>query len=216
MMSAPRLAGRAIAGAALTCMAVLATACGAASGPSATPAKTVTVTATPAGPASTSAATPVAATPAAATSPAAPAGPAACPTRYLGVKAGLSQGTVRSTYAVIDFRNIGNVTCTVYGYPGVSLGGGSPVRQIGLAAAENPATPRRLVTLAPGAVANALVTIVHTARFSAAKCGPSMAAYLVIIPPGQSTPIYLAYTTSTCSKPVQILTVNVLVPGSGG
>ena len=154
--------------------------------------------------------------PAAPAAPPAPAGPAPCPTRYLGAKVGISQGTAGSTYQVIDFTNIGNVTCPLYGYPGVSLAGGMPVSQIGLAAAENPATPRELVTLAPGAVANALVQIVHAANYPASKCGPVTATYLVIYPPNQTTPIPLAYGSPTCSKPVQILTVDAVRPGSGG
>ncbi len=35
-----------------------------------------------------------------------------------------AQGAAGSVYQVIDFTNISNVTCTLYGYPGVSLGGG--------------------------------------------------------------------------------------------
>jgi hypothetical protein len=29
-------------------------------------------------------------------------------------------------------------------------------------------------------------------------------------------PIYLHYTSTACTKPVKLLTVNVVVPGSGG
>jgi hypothetical protein len=117
---------------------------------------------------------------------------------------------------VLDFKNIGPDTCTLYGYPGVSLGGGTPVRQIGLAAAESPASPRQLVTLTPGAVANALLQVVHAANYPAAKCGPVTATYLQIFPPNQTTPIYLAYTSPACSKPVPLLTISVVLPGSGG
>jgi hypothetical protein len=210
MTSAPRTSRRIAAGAALACIAVLSTACGAASG-SAAPGATVTVTAVPSVPGSTS---PVATAPA--STPAAPAGPAACPTRSLGVKIGLSQGTAGSTYTVIDFTNISHVTCTLYGYPGVSLAGGKPVTQIGLAAVENPTPPRHLVTLRPGAVANALLRIVDAGNFPPATCGPKPASYLQIFPPNQTTPIYLGYHTMTCSKRVRILTVNVVQPGSGG
>jgi hypothetical protein len=117
---------------------------------------------------------------------------------------------------VIDFTNIGNVTCSLYGYPGVSLAGGTPVRQIGLAAVEGKATPRTLVTLAPGAVANALLQIVHAQNYPPANCQPVAATYLQIYPPNQTTPIYLGYRSTACSKPVQILTVSVVQAGSGG
>lgn len=146
----------------------------------------------------------------------APAGPPPCSTRFLGVKLGLAQGAAGSTYTVIDFTNISNVTCTLYGYPGVSLGGGHPVTQIGLAAAESPATPRQLVTLGPGAIGNALLQIVHAQNYPPSKCGPVTATWLVIYPPNQTTPVYLKYSSLTCSKHVQILTVSVVQPGSGG
>ena len=145
-----------------------------------------------------------------------PGPPGPCPTRYLQAKLGLAQGTAGSTYTVLDFTNIGPGTCTLYGFPGVSLAGGTPVRQIGLAAAESHLTPRRLVTLAPGAVANALLQIVHAGNYPAAMCGPATAAYLQIYPPNQTTPAYLAYTSPCCGKPVPLLTVSVVQPGSGG
>jgi hypothetical protein len=151
------------------------------------------------------------------TTPSAAAGPAPCATRDLGVKAGLSQGTAGSTYQVIDFTNISNVSCTLYGYPGVSFAStGSSGGQIGLSAKENPTPPRELVTLAPGATANALLRIVAAGNFPPATCGMVTAHWLVIFPPNQTTPVYLSYTSATCSKPVQILTVNVVQPGSGG
>jgi Protein of unknown function (DUF4232) len=210
MTSTPGMASKALAGALLACCAVFASACSAptpasSSPPSSTPAAT---------PVSSPSATP--ATSAPATTPAV-AGPAPCPTRYLGVKAGLSQGTAGSLYQVIDFTNISNVSCTLYGYPGISFAStGSSGGQIGLAAKENPTPPRELVTLAPRATANALLRIVAAGNFPPATCGMVTAHWLVIYPPNQTTPVYLKYTSPTCSKQVQILTVNVVQPGSGG
>jgi hypothetical protein len=152
----------------------------------------------------------------AATAPAAPPPPAPCLSRYLGASAGIGQGTPGSSYVVIDFKNLNNYPCTLYGYPGISLASGKPVTQIGQAATENPATPRQLVTLPPGGVANALLRIVHAAGYPAAKCAPVTAHWLQIFPPNQTVPIYLHYTSTACAKPVKLLTVNVVVPGSGG
>lgn len=210
MTSPSRTARRVTARGALIAVAALGTACSSGS-PSAAPTKTVTVT--PSAQASSAATSP---SPAPAPSSAAPAGPAPCPTRSLGAKMGLSQGAAGSIYVAIVFRNISNVTCTLYGYPGVALAGGNPITQIGLAAAENPTPPRELVTLAPGAVANALLRIVDAGNYPASKCGPVTARWLQIYPPNQTTPIYLKYTSPACSKPVRILTVNVVQPGPGG
>ena len=208
-MTAPvHPARRAIAAAALAGVAALAAACGS-STPGATPTKTVTVTASPQAPAS--------ATPGTATgSPAAPGGTAACPTASLGLKLGLSQGAAGSVYQVLDFTNISNVTCTLYGYPGVSLAGGQPVSQVGLAASEDPTPPRKLVTLAPGQVANALLRVVDALNFPASRCGPVKTQWIQVYPPNQTTPVYLAYKTTGCSKPVRTLTVSVVHSGSGG
>lgn len=208
-MTAPVNTARpAIAAAALAIVAALAAACGG-STPSATPTRTVTVTASPQAPASTSPGT-------AAGTPTAPGGPAPCPTRSLGLKPGLSQGAAGSVYQVLDFTNISNVPCTLYGYPGVSLAGGHPVTQVGLAASEDPTTPRKLVTLAPGQVANALLRIVDALNFPASKCGPVKTQWIQVYPPNQTTPIFLGYKTTACSKPVRILSVSVVQPGSGG
>ena len=206
-MTAPVRIPRPAIAAALASVAVLAAACG--STGSAAPAKTVTVTATPQAPASSSPGT-------ATGTPAAPGGTAPCPTSSLGLKPGLSQGAAGSVYQVLDFTNISNATCTLYGYPGVALAGGQPVSQVGLAAREDPATPRKLVTLAPGQVANALLRIVDALNFPAPECGPVKTQWLQVYPPNQTTPVYLAYKTTGCSKPVRILTVSVVQPGSGG
>jgi len=126
----------------------------------------------------------------------------------------VAQGAAGSTFQVIVFTNISNVTCTLYGYPGVSLAGGKPVTQIGLAAVESKVTARVLVTLAPGAVANALLRIVHAENFPPSKCHLVNADYLQIYPPNQTTPIYLGYKSPTCAKAVQILTVSVVQAGA--
>ncbi|HUJ06945.1 MAG TPA: DUF4232 domain-containing protein [Streptosporangiaceae bacterium] len=202
---------RAVAAALLGCTAVLTAACGS-SGSGASPATTVTVTRTPTAPASSPAAAPSSQVPPSS----APAGPPACPNGSLSAKLGLSQGTAGSVYQVIDFTNTSSSTCTLYGYPGVSLAGGSPLRQIGAAATENPATPREVVTLAPGAVANALLQIVDAGNFPPSKCGLVTSTALQIFPPNQTNAIDLQYRSQACSQPVHLLTVNAVRAGSGG
>ncbi len=205
---------RVIAGSALAGAVALLAGCGSGS-PAAKPATTVTVHAGAS--ASTAAASPSASTVPASASPGATgASAAACPTRSLSVKPGLAQGAAGSIYQVLDFTNISNVTCTLYGYPGVSLAGGKPVTQIGLAAARTHNTPVTLVTLAPRAVASALLRIVQAANFPAAKCQLVKATYLQIYPPNQTTPIYLAYQAQACAKPEQVVFIDAVRPGSGG
>ncbi|MES9520748.1 DUF4232 domain-containing protein [Streptomyces capoamus] len=214
---------------ALTGVVVLATGCSAGSatssgGTTAATAAGASVTATP------EATTPEATTPTAANraqagsrgsnTPAQPAETtpkrtATCPTRYLKARPGVSQGTAGSVYQVIDFTNIGQTTCTLYGYPGVSLAGGSPVHQIGPAATRNTTAPRALVTLAPGATGNALLRITDAGNYPTEQCDPTAAQYLQVYPPGQTTPIYVAYTSTACAGTVGLLSVSALQPGSG-
>jgi len=176
----------------------------------------------PGAPGSTAAASPTASpasssgnTPAAASPSATATGPAACPTSSLRVKPGVAQGYAGGVYQVIDFTNTSGSTCTLYGYPGVSLVSGPPYMQIGLAAKRSTSTPRTLVTLAPGATANALLQIVDALNYPTASCGPAKATALKIYPPDQTVPVYLPNTSNGCTKPVQILYIGAVRPGSG-
>jgi hypothetical protein len=204
-----RVARRAFAVAALICVAALATAC------RSSPSNAAGNNAAPATPAATTpAATPAATTPAAqATTPAAPSGPSPCPTRSLHVKLGATQGTAGSVYTTIVFTNVSNATCTLYGYPGVSLTTGKPVTVIGKTAKENPATARRLVTLQPQTSASALLRIVDAQNFPASQCDPKKSTYLQVYPPNQTAPVRIKYNTLACAKPIGLMTVDVVKRG---
>jgi Domain of unknown function (DUF4232) len=207
-------AGRACAVAALVSVALLMAGCG--SQPNAGGAGTQT----PAGqgPGTSGSTTPTSApsSPAPATSSAAPDGAHPCASRNLAVHTGNREGAAGSTYIPIVFTNNSTAICTLYGYPGVSLAGGTPVRQIGVAADENPATPRQVVTLKPGASASALLRIVAAQNYPPARCHLVQATYLQVYPPNETTPIYAMYSAAACSKPVHLLTVDVVKPGTGG
>ena len=210
-----RVARRALAAAALIGVAALATACASTSstvaGNDAAPAASDSTT-----PDSTAPATPAATTPTApATTPAAPAGASSCATRSLHVRLGASQGTAGSVYTTIVFKNVSNATCTLYGYPGVSLTTGNPVTVIGKAAKENPATPRRLVTIQPQTRASALLRIVDAQNYPASECNPKNSTYLQVYPPNQTAPVRIKFKTVGCAKPINLLTVDVVKPGSG-
>jgi hypothetical protein len=154
--------------------------------------------------------------PGSATSPQA-AGPAACATANLRVKLGASQGAAGSIYQTIDFTNTGSASCTLYGYPGVSLAGGSPPAQIGAAAARTQQPPPKQVTLAPGAVVNAVLQVTQAGNYPAATCNPVQASTLVIYPPNQTVSVSVPYKATGCSaKQVVILHVSTVQSGAGG
>jgi hypothetical protein len=216
MMRTLRVARRAFPAVAVTCVAAFAAGCGSAPGAGAGSAG-----AGGAGAASSPSSTPATApsspaAPAASPGSSQPAGPPPCPTRSLQVKLGATQGTAGSVYIAIVFTNISSVTCTLYGYPGVSMQTARPLHQIGKPAKENPATPRQLVTLQPQTAANALLRIVEAGNYPASTCGPVTAHYLQVYPPNQTTPAYIKFSGTGCSKPVRLMTVDVVKPGSGG
>jgi hypothetical protein len=131
------------------------------------------------------------------------------------VKLGATQGTAGSVYTTIVFTNTSTATCTLYGYPGVSLTTGKPVTVIGKTAQENPTTPRRLVTLQPRTSANALLRIVDAQNYPASKCDPKNGTYLQVYPPNQTVPVRIKHVTVGCAKPINLMTVDVVKRGSG-
>jgi len=168
-------------------------------------------------PSAATASVPSAAASATPSSSAAAGGAPACATRSLKATAGIAQGAAGSVYQVIDFTNISGSPCTLFGYPGMALAGGTPVTQIGAAAARSTGSSAKLVTLAAGKTANALLQITQAENYSASRCAPKASTYLQIYPPNQTTPIYLAYKSTGCSSSkVNLLTVGVVQPGNGG
>jgi len=166
--------------------------------------------------ASSSAAAPTGPASSAAVNPNVPGGPPGCATRDLKATVGVAQGAAGSVYQVIDFTNIGTASCSLYGYPGIALAGGSPVTQIGMAASRSPQAGPALVTLKPGAVANTLLRITEAQNYPTSKCSPMASTYLQIYPPNQTTPIYLGYKSTGCSATgVNLLTVSVVQSGAG-
>ena len=202
--------GASRATAALICLAAVA-ACSSSS-PSTTPSNSVSAF-TPTSPAVTVTVTATA-------SPESPAvatgtqGPPSCANGTLQLKLGLGQGYAGGVYQVIDFTNTSGATCTLFGYPGVSLMSGPT--QIGLAAKRGGTAPVKLITLAPGATANALLQIVDALNFPTATCSPVKATALRVYPPNQTVAVCLPTTSEACAKPVQILTIGVVQAGSGG
>ena len=145
-------------------------------------------------------------------------GAQACPNGSLKVTQGLGQGYAGGVYEVIDFTNTSGSTCTLYGYPGVSLVSGPPYVQIGLAAKRQATatTPVKLITLAPGDVANALLQIVDALNYPTATCSPAAATDLQVYPPGQTAAVYLPNQSEACAEPVQTTFIGPVQAGSGG
>lgn len=184
-------------------------ACGAGH-PQARPTRTVIVTASPT---QTAASQPASGQPTASAQPPAVSG---CLTRYLNGSIGLTQGTAGAVEVVIVFKNLNNVPCTLYGYPGVAQAAGTPVTDVGQPSSENPSTPRQLVTLAPGGYANATLQIEEAGNFPASACTQVPATWLAVIPPNQTVPLYISYSSTACQGSAKLLSVTTVQPGNGG
>ncbi len=182
----------------------------AAAGCSSSSTPTTPVTTSPTTPGASS--TGIAAATSPGTTPTAAALPA-CPTSSLRVKLGLSEGYAGGVYQVIDFTSTSSASCTLYGYPGVSLVTGPPYAQLG-SAAKRTTTPVKLITLAPGETADALLQVVDALNFPSATCSPTKATNLKVYPPNQTAPVYLADTSYGCAKPVQTLFIGPVQTGS--
>jgi hypothetical protein len=130
------------------------------------------------------------------------------------VSLGLSQWAAGSDYQEIDFINLGSAPCTLFGYPGVSLAGGSPVIQIGAAADRDPTGHPTRVTLPAHGSAHALLRVVDALNFPASDCAPNPSTYLKILPPNQKASMLVSYNSTACSKSTtKLLTIGVVQPG---
>jgi hypothetical protein len=197
--------------ASLTVAGLAVVACG--STPAASPTKTITVTKTP------SAATPSSATPQPATASSSPSGSvpvAGCLSRYLHGSTGLTQGTAGSTYVVIRFKNLDNVACMLYGFPGVALAAGTPVTDVGQPSTESPTTAREVVMLQPAGYAYATLQIVDAGNYPPSVCKPKATTWLAVIPPNQTVPLYIPWKATACAGTTKLLTVTAVRPGNGG
>jgi hypothetical protein len=199
---------------ALACFAALALA-GCASSSSSSPPPAPASTASSSSPVPVSSTLPP--TPVPSTSvPPAVVGLPACPNGSLKVSQGLAQGYAGGTYEVIDFTNTSGSECTLYGYPGVSLVSGPPYIQLGLAAKRQPTSPVKVITLAPGDVANAVLQIVDALNYPTSTCSPAAATDLQVYPPGQTVAVYLPNQSEACAEPVQTTFIGPVLAGSGG
>ncbi len=196
---------QALVAATLAAAGLTLAACGSGT-PAARPTKTITVTASPTSPAAS----------VAATSQPTAAGTSACLTRYLNGSIGLTQGTAGAVEVTIVFKNLDNVSCTLYGFPGVALAAGTPVTDVGQPSTESPTTARELVTLAPGGFAYATLQISDAGNFPSSACTQVATDWLAVIPPNQTVPLYISYNSTGCQGSASLLTVTAVRPGNGG
>ena len=212
---------------AAACAALLAAAC---SGPAVHPAAakprppgrpSAPVSIPPAARASSSPSAP-ASPPAAAPGPAGTPGvpeAAACTTSSLTVTVGQESGAAGSIYYPLEFRNLSGHSCTLFGYPGASFVTGIGGGQVGGAAIRNPTFAAQVVTLVPGASAQASLQVAVAQNYPASLCLPVTAHWLRVYPPNQFVPLYVGFTAVTCTGKIPggtTLGIYVIRPGTTG
>jgi hypothetical protein len=140
---------------------------------------------------------------------------AACTTPDLKGSTGSGGGgTPGSYYSFIDLTNTSATSCTLYGYPGVSLTSASGA-QIGAAATRSTTPAAQLVTLAPGATANAELRMTDPTVYPTSQCQQTTPAYLKIYPPDQTQPVQVPFTGTTCANSsIKMLAISVVTPGT--
>jgi Protein of unknown function (DUF4232) len=129
---------------------------------------------------------------------------------------GNGEGAAGSTYSTIDFTNQGTTTCTLYGYPGVSLAAGTPAAQVGAAATRSSTTGSpAVVKLTPGETGNAQLRVVQALNYPSSTCSPSNTTYLQVFPPNETQPVLLSFKSMGCTKAsVKLLTIGAVQAGA--
>ena len=116
--------------------------------------------------------------------------------------------TAGSTYYNIDFTNLGKITCTLDGFPGVSalsLNG----KQIGVGA--DRVGPHSPVTLKPDLTAHAQLQVADAENYGP-RCGFEWAAALQVYMPNQTVAKVVPFPFLACSQPVVILHIEAIEP----
>jgi hypothetical protein len=124
------------------------------------------------------------------------------------------QGAAGTWYYPLEFTNVSNHTCRVWGYPGVSATTATG-KQLGDAAARQAVWPGAWVNIGAGGTAHALFGY-GAAQVSTSNCKPKTASYLKVYPPNQFGARRAFFDLPSCSTPHHTyLFVTVIRPGSG-
>jgi hypothetical protein len=137
-----------------------------------------------------------------------------CFSIHLAPSLGVSQGTAGTTYQTVVLTNTGTAACTLFGYPGVSFVDSSGAL-IGKPASED-AGKKKLIKLAVGGQANALLRQPDPGNFSPSACHETTADRLRIYPPGETVPLFVHDAVRVCSTAAGRTGIGTMRAGNGG
>ena len=120
-----------------------------------------------------------------------------------GLQAWLGLGTAATTegtYYTLEFTNVSDRACSLFGYPEVSAYRDSPMAegQIGSAAVRDTSVRPKPVMLEPGATAHAVLRV--TASTKPARCVEVTAEELRVALPRQDRPAFVPVHIPLCSE----------------
>ncbi len=111
------------------------------------------------------------------------------------------------TYYTLEFTNVSDRACSLYGYPEVSaftdsrVTGGQATRgQIGSAAIRDTSVRPQPVTLAPGATAHSILRVIVTGGTQPVDCAQVTAEALRVTLPRQDRSAFVPVHIPVCSK----------------
>ncbi|WP_072688312.1 DUF4232 domain-containing protein [Rhodococcus marinonascens] len=117
----------------------------------------------------------------------------------LQVTVGHVDGAAGSQEIPLVFTNIGNRTCVLQGYPGVSYVATPDGAQVGSAATRDGGSGSP-VTLSPGKRVTAPVRATVVQNYPAETCGPTPVAGFRVYPPNDTGSVFVPYPTTGCSQ----------------
>jgi hypothetical protein len=139
-----------------------------------------------------------------------------CRTVVLAVSVNAEQAGVAagSTYLPLNFTNTSGTACEMNGFPGVSLVTAPQGKQVGATGAHARSFGASRVVLEPGHSAHAWLQVARARNYPARGCGPVVAGWLRVYPPGQTAATYVPHNISACRSAADaIVTVLPVRPG---
>ncbi|MFI9386784.1 DUF4232 domain-containing protein [Kutzneria sp. NPDC052558] len=119
-----------------------------------------------------------------------------------------SDHAMQKTYTSLQFTNVGQRTCTLQGFPGVSYVTGDSGQQVGLPA-NRAGNLGPAVTLRPGGSTTAGLVMVNPAPYPADQCKQVDVRGLRVYPPNETAAMFLPSAGASCSADIgPLLTVS--------
>jgi hypothetical protein len=148
-----------------------------------------------------------------------PAAISKCTASDLGVWVAIGQGNgaAGTIYYPLELTNLSGRTCSLSGYPGVSVIDRNG-HQLGSPAGWGSRAGARTVNLAPGATAHTIMAYHDVLVSTEPGCDPvSTAALLRVYPPDQYDPTYAPFSFEVCSHagPIYLNVIEPVIAGAG-